>query len=176
MLAVSHSEIFRESTMRNRTKFNASLAIASSIATTLAGAAHAQSAPDITIYGFVRAEAFYDLDFDQGDISNTAGLDAAEETDGTFNTSVRVSRLGARATSQTDIGEIGGQLEYDLFGSNGTAELRLRHANVTVGGFLVGQFWTNFMPIGQYPTTADFNGPVGVTSVSYTHLTLPTKA
>ena len=149
--------------MRNPTKFKASLAIASSVATTLAGAAHAQSATDVTIYGFVRAEAFYDLDFDQGDISNTAGLDTAAETDGTFNTSVRVSRLGVRASSDTDIGTVSGQLEYDLFGSAGTAELRLRHANLSAGNFLVGQTWTNFMPIGQYPTTADFNGPVGVT-------------
>jgi hypothetical protein len=71
--------------------------------------------------------------------------------------------LGVRASQETDIGTISGQLEYDLFGSGGTAELRLRHANVRVGGFLIGQFWTNFMPISHYPTSADFNGPVGIT-------------
>jgi len=116
----------------------------------------------VTVYGYVRGEAFYDFDFDQGDISNTAGLNTATPTDGAFNTSVRVSRLGFRLESQTDIGTIGGQLEYDLFGSGGTAELRLRHANFTINGWLVGQTWTNFMPIGQYPTSADFNGPVGI--------------
>ena len=148
--------------MNTRSKHQLVFAAAATVATSIAGAAQAQST-EIDVYGFVRAEAFYDLDFEQGDTSNIAGLDAAAETDGTFNTSVRVSRLGVRATSQTDIGVIGGQLEYDLFGSNGTAELRLRHANLTAGNFLIGQFWTNFMPIGQYPTTADFNGPVGVT-------------
>lgn len=127
----------------------------------------------ITVYGFVRAEAFYDFDFEQGDTSNFSGLSTdtivdgelvpGNETDGTFNTSVRVSRLGVRSSTETDIGTIQGQLEYDLFGSNGTAELRLRHANIRVAGFTIGQDWTNFMPIGQYPTTADFNGPVGIT-------------
>lgn len=117
----------------------------------------------LTVYGFVRAEAFYDLDRIQGDLTNTGGLQNLPETDGNFNTSVRVSRLGFRITSETDIGTIGGQLEYDLFGSGGSAELRLRHANITVNNWLFGQFWTNFMPLGQYPTTSDFNGPVGIT-------------
>lgn len=117
----------------------------------------------LDIYGFVRVEAFYDLDFEQPDLFVLSGLDTQTPTDGTFDTSVRVSRLGFRTTTETDIGPVGGQLEFDLFGSGGTAELRVRHANVTVGGFLVGQFWTNFMPLGEYPTTADFNGPVGIT-------------
>lgn len=117
----------------------------------------------ITAYGFVRAEAFYDFDFDQGDLTQTGNLNTVAPTDGAFNTSVRVSRLGFRLASDTDIGKISGQLEYDLFGSGGSAQLRLRHANVGVGGFLLGQTWTNFMPIGQYPNSADFNGPVGIT-------------
>jgi len=117
----------------------------------------------IELYGFVRFEAFYDSDFEQGDLSLTGSLNTLTPTTGTFDTSVRVSRIGVRATSETGIGTIVGQLEYDLFGSGGTAELRLRHANVSVGGFTIGQTWTNFMPIGQYPTSADFNGPVGVT-------------
>lgn len=138
------------------------LAVASTVAAIFAGAAQAQST-EVDVYGFVRAEAFYDLDFIQGDTVNTSGLNTAEQTDGNFDTSTRVSRLGVRTTTETAIGPISGQLEYDLFGSNGTSELRLRHANITAGGFLVGQFWTNFMPLGQYPTTADFNGPVGIT-------------
>jgi DcaP outer membrane protein len=119
------------------------------------------SATKLTVYGFIRAEAFYDFDFDQGDSSDIGAFGTANATGGAFNTSTRVSRLGFRVESDTDIGKIGGQLEYDLFGSNGTAELRLRHANITVGGFLLGQFWTNFMPRDQQPTTADFTGSVG---------------
>lgn len=117
----------------------------------------------ITAYGFVRAEAFYDFDFDQGDLTQTGNLNTLAPTDGAFNTSVRVSRLGFRLASDSDIGKINGQLEFDLFGSGGSAQLRLRHANVSVGGFLLGQTWTNFMPVGQLANTADFSGPVGVT-------------
>lgn len=122
----------------------------------------------VTLYGFVRAEAFFDNDFAQGDLSlaNRVG-DPAFATDGEFDTSVRVSRFGIRSTTDTAIGNIGTQLEFDLFGSGGSdsssPNLRLRHANVTINDTLLfGQFWTNFMPLVHYPTTADFNGPVGI--------------
>ena len=123
----------------------------------------------IDIYGFVRAEAFYDFDFAQGDLSRAGRVgDPNFETDGEFDTSVRVSRFGVRSSTDTDIGTIGTQLEFDLFGSGGddssSPNLRLRHANVTIGdNVLIGQFWTNFMPLVHYPSTADFNGPVGIT-------------
>lgn len=122
----------------------------------------------IEIYGFVRAEAFYDSDFNQGDLSSIGALNAGNETDGEFNTSVRVSRFGIRSSTESGIGTIGTQLEFDLFGSGGdestSPNLRLRHANVTIGdNWLFGQFWTNFMPLGDYPRTSDFNGPVGIT-------------
>ena len=123
----------------------------------------------IDIYGFVRAEAFYDFDFAQGDLSRAGRVgDPDFATSGEFDTSVRVSRFGIRTSSDTDIGAIGTQLEFDLFGSGGddssSPNLRLRHANVTIGdSVLVGQFWTNFMPLVHYPSTADFNGPVGIT-------------
>ena len=123
----------------------------------------------VTIYGFARAEAFYDFDFQQGDLTRTGRIGEPEfATDGAFDTSVRVSRFGIRSATPTDIGEIGAQLEFDLFGSggddSGSPNLRLRHANVTIGDhWLFGQYWTNFMPLSHYPTTADFNGPVGIT-------------
>ena len=122
----------------------------------------------ITLYGFVRAEAFYDFDFAQGDLTRSSRIGEAEfETDAEFETSVRVSRFGILSSTPTAIGEIKTQLEVDLFsGSDETSSpnLRLRHANVNINDTLLfGQFWTNFMPIVHYPRTADFNGPVGVT-------------
>ena len=57
----------------------------------------------ITLYGFVRAEAFYDSDFQQGDFSRTSRIgEPAFATDGAFDTSVRVSRFGIRSRSETD--------------------------------------------------------------------------
>ncbi len=130
------------------------------LASTMALGTTTLSAQEIDIYGYVKLDLNYDLDFIQGDTTNPRAIGVEDNaTDGSFDTNVRQSRLGFR----TDINGVQGQLEFDLFGSNGTAELRLRHANLRYGDWLFGQFWTNFMPLGQYPTTVDFNGPVGIT-------------
>ncbi|UWQ34159.1 porin [Leisingera sp. M527] len=118
----------------------------------------------VDIYGYVKADFFYDFDFVQGDTAfvNNIG-EPVNATDGDFGATVRQSRLGIRTTTETGIGTIQGQLEFDLFASGGTSELRLRHANVQIGDhWLIGQTWTNFMPLGQYPASVEFNGPVGI--------------
>lgn len=118
----------------------------------------------LDIYGFIQADFFQDLDADQGDFTNAAA--AGTNDNGEFDASVRVSRIGFRTTTQSSIGEIGTQLELDLIGDGGNdfnAAPRIRHANVTIGDtLLIGQFWSNFMPLGEYPRTVDFNGPVGI--------------
>ncbi len=118
----------------------------------------------LDIYGYVKADFFYDFEFDQGDTAfvNVIGEPSAA-TDGTFGATVRQSRLGLNTTTPTGIGDIRGQIEVDLFASGGAAELRLRHANIRIGdAWLIGQFWTNFQPLASYPTTVEFNGPVGI--------------
>lgn len=119
----------------------------------------------IDIYGYVKADFFYDFEFDQGDTAfvNVIGEPSAA-TDGHFGATVRQSRIGLRSTTPSDIGDITGQLELDLFGgSSSSPELRVRHANVRIGDtWLIGQYWTNFMPLAEYPTTVEFNGPVGI--------------
>ncbi len=118
----------------------------------------------LDVYGYVKADFFYDFEFDQGDTAfvNVIGEPSAA-TDGTFGATIRQSRIGLRTSTPTSIGEIGGQLELDLFASGGAAELRLRHANITIGDhWLIGQYWTNFQPLDTYPTSVEFNGPVGI--------------
>lgn len=122
---------------------------------------------NVSLYGFVRAEAFYDFDTEQGDLTRTGRIgESAFETSSEFETSVRVSRFGIRSATPSGIGDIKTQLEFDLFsGSDQTSSPnpRLRHANITIDDkWLFGQTWTNFMPIAHYPRTADFNGPVGI--------------
>ena len=118
----------------------------------------------LDVYGYVKADFFYDFEFDQGDTAfvNVIGEPSAA-TDGTFGATVRQSRVGLLTTTPSAIGDIGGQLEVDLFASNGTAEFRLRHANIRIGdNWLIGQYWTNFQPLDTYPTSVEFNGPVGI--------------
>ncbi|GAA6161509.1 DcaP family trimeric outer membrane transporter [Ruegeria sp. HU-ET01832] len=118
----------------------------------------------LDVYGYVKADFFYDFDFDQGDTAfvNVIGEPSAE-TSGTFGATVRQSRIGLLTSTPSAIGDIGGQLELDLFAGGGAAELRLRHANIRIGDqWLIGQFWTNFQPLDTYPTSVEFNGPVGI--------------
>ncbi|CUJ85894.1 hypothetical protein RUE5091_00401 [Ruegeria denitrificans] len=118
----------------------------------------------LDVYGYIKADFFYDFDFDQGDTAfvNVIGEPSAA-TSGTFGSTVRQSRIGLLTSTPSGIGEIGGQLELDLFASNGTAELRLRHANIRIGdNWIIGQYWTNFQPLDTYPVSVEFNGPVGI--------------
>ncbi len=118
----------------------------------------------LDVYGYVKADFFYDFEFDQGDTAfvNVIGEPSAA-TSGTFGATVRQSRIGLRTSTPTGIGDVQGQIEVDAFGSGGTAEFRIRHANIRVGEqWLIGQFWTNFQPLDTYPTSVEFNGPVGI--------------
>jgi len=118
----------------------------------------------LDVYGYVKADFFYDTDFDLGDLADATRIGEPQfATNGRFGSTVRQSRIGLLTSTPSALGEISGQLELDLFASNGTAELRLRHANIRIGdAWLIGQFWTNFMPLDTYPTTVEFNGPVGI--------------
>jgi hypothetical protein len=79
----------------------------------------------------------------------------------------RQSRLFARTSKPTDLGELGSYVEVDFFGTSGNESvsnshgLRLRHAYGTLGGLLFGQTWTTFSDVDAYPETVDFGGPVG---------------
>ncbi|MBO9477333.1 hypothetical protein J7382_07295 [Shimia sp. R11_0] len=130
----------------------------------------------VDIYGYLKSDFFYENDFRQGDSASVSAIgEPTNATDGSFGATARQSRLGFRTSTETGIGTVSGRLELDLFGSNGTAELRLRHASVQIGDhWLIGQDWTNFMPIGQFPTTVEFTGPVGISfarvpQIRYTH-------
>ena len=119
----------------------------------------------VDLYGYIKADFFYDFDFLQGDLADVTQIgEPVNATDGQFGASVRQTRFGLRTTTQTDFGDLRAQLELDLFASNGRADLRLRHANIQIGDhWTIGQTWTNFMPLSHYPTSVEFNGPVGIT-------------
>jgi hypothetical protein len=79
----------------------------------------------------------------------------------------RTSRFGVQTRTPTKIGELGVRLEGDFNGPSGfqsetytnSVLFRLRQAYATVGGFLVGQTWSNFLDLNAAPDTVDFNGP-----------------
>jgi hypothetical protein len=79
----------------------------------------------------------------------------------------RTSRFGIQTNTPTKIGNVALKLEADFNGPNGfqsetftnSVLFRLRQANATIGGLLVGQTWTTFLDFGAAPDTVDFNGP-----------------
>ncbi len=128
----------------------------------------------IDIYGYVKADFIQDLDSDLGTTTfGLANLTPGFTSDENFQAHAFQSRLGVRGTAPSDFGDIGFQIEGDFFGDGGGG-FRLRHANATLGNWLVGQSWSNFMQLNAFPSTLDFQGPAGLTfarqtQVRYTH-------
>jgi len=127
----------------------------------------------VTIYGYVKADFINDFDSNLG--TTTFGLGSLTPgglTGDNFQAWAFQSRLGIRTTTQTALDKLGTQIEGDFFGGGG-GTFRLRHATATLGGWRIGQYWTNLTPIESYPGTLDFQGPAGIpfarpTQVRYT--------
>jgi len=79
----------------------------------------------------------------------------------------RESRLFVKTNTPTSMGDLNTHVEFDFYGADGNESVsnshgfRLRHAYGTLGNFLAGQTWTNFMNPASLPDTLDFGGPVG---------------
>src|SRR6202171_1491848 len=79
----------------------------------------------------------------------------------------RESRLFVKTNTPTPVGDLNTHVEFDFYGADGNESVsnshgfRLRHAYGTLGNFLAGQTWTNFMNPAALPDTVDFGGPVG---------------
>ena len=97
----------------------------------------------------------------------------------------RTSRLGLEAATPTPFGALGVKLEGDfnneprtgnaaLYGdarnvftqqATNSYGFRVRHLYGQVGGLLVGQTWSTFMDVDNFPETVDYNGPIGATFI-----------
>lgn len=128
----------------------------------------------VEIYGYAKVDLFFDLDSPLGTtFFGLANLEPGFTKNSDSSAQAFQSRLGFRTSTETDLGTLKTVIEGDFFG-NGGGSFRLRHAYGSLGGFLAGQTWTNFMPIESYPGTLDFQGPAGIpfvreAQVRYTH-------
>jgi hypothetical protein len=72
-----------------------------------------------------------------------------------------------KTNTPTSLGDLNSHVEFDFYGADGNESVsnshgfRLRHAYATLGNFLAGQTWTNFMNPAALPETVDFGGAVG---------------
>ncbi len=126
--------------------------------------------------GYLKLDLIYDRDQDQGDTLFDRGITQGKSNDPTFRLHARQSRLFVRTLTPTDWGDLRTHLEVDFFGAGGneifsnSRNFRIRHAYGEVGGLLAGQTWSNFMHFAAYPSTVDFNGPVGVSFIRQAQL------
>ncbi|WP_108892340.1 DcaP family trimeric outer membrane transporter [Palleronia abyssalis] len=138
------------------------------------------SGTTIELYGYFKLDAVLDFGAELG--NTTFPLVGITDDDGDtyFNATAQQTRIGVRSTTETSLGDFGTQIEVDFYGGAGAFgtenpfEPRVRHANFTYLGFLVGKDWTTFMPISSYPITLDFQGVAGIPfarqeQIRYTH-------
>ncbi len=98
---------------------------------------------------------------------------------------IRESRVGLEAGMPTRFGVLSAKIEGDfnneprtgnsaVYGSidnvytqqvTNSYGFRVRHAYGQFGGLLVGQTWSTFMDVDNFPETVDYNGPVGATFI-----------
>lgn len=123
---------------------------------------------EVSISGYVKADFFFDSDSNLGDSFAASAIPTdGSEGDGHFRAHAKQSRFRIRSTTDAGGQEVKAHVEGDFFGAGGNENLsnstsfRLRHAYFTVGGWTIGQTWSNFMDFVAYPTTVDFFGPAG---------------
>lgn len=125
---------------------------------------------DLTFYGYVRADAYKDFDYNLG--ANNLGFGALTPTspeDGKFGSHAYQTRLGVRGSA----GDMKFNFEGDFYGSGG-GSFRIRHAYGEYAGFLFGQTWSNWNSDANPAFMMDFNGVPGgagyrAVQVRYTH-------
>lgn len=130
----------------------------------------------ITLGGYVKLDAVFsnpsagvdnkgDLSLDPTTIA--VGPTASNNERSQIKFGARESRLFVKTNTPTSMGDLNTHVEFDFYGADGNESVsnshgfRLRHAYGTLGKFLAGQTWTNFMNPAALPETVDFGGPVG---------------
>lgn len=133
----------------------------------------AQDKPQQTfeVYGFAMTDIGYNfnqIDPAWFDVVRPTKLPTTENqfgTDGNTYFSVRQTRFGVKSATQTALGELFTQFEFELFGTGvdaGQTTIRLRHAYGELGQFGVGQYWSPFMDIDVFPNSVEYWGPNGM--------------
>ena len=130
-----------------------------------------ETKPSMDIYGFAMLDMGY-----QGEQNDPNWFDVLRPTklpsfqhefgrDGRWFSGVRQSRLGAKTTSPTSLGDLKTTFEFELFGVGpdaGQTTFRLRDAWGEVGHFGAGQTDSPFMDGSTFPNTIEFWGPNGM--------------
>jgi hypothetical protein len=122
----------------------------------------------LEVYGYVKADIIYNFDqidpnwFDVLRVTKLPQYKDQFAPDGKIYFSVRQTRLGLNSWSQTPLGQVKANFEFDLFGVGpdvGQTTFRFRKAYVELGRFTVGQTESLFSDVDVTPNTLDFGAP-----------------
>ncbi|OTG82437.1 DcaP family trimeric outer membrane transporter [Acinetobacter sp. ANC 4648] len=127
------------------------------------GLAFTKGGAELSIYGNVRADASYQAkggsDARLYNQINTVPLGGSKDSNDRLKSTLAATRLGLDFKTATQAGDVAGKLEVDFLGANDA--LRIRHAYLTYGDWLIGQTWSNFAVPDYMPETIDALGYVG---------------
>ncbi|GEO05822.1 hypothetical protein AAE02nite_34860 [Adhaeribacter aerolatus] len=122
----------------------------------------------LEVYGYVNADAIYNfqqIDPNWFDVLRVTKLPQFKDQfapDGKLYFSLRQTRLGLNTWSQTPLGRLKANFEFDLFGVGpdvGQTTFRFRAAYIELGKFTFGQTLSLFSDVDVTPTTLDFGAP-----------------
>jgi hypothetical protein len=125
-----------------------------------------KSGAEVNLYGYLRADASYQAKGASTMYNNISGVplegtaEEAQQKDRLHSTA-SVSRIGLNFKTPTAMGDVGGKLEMDFFGSASRDQFRIRHAYLTFDKWLLGQTWSTFIAPEYYPETIDAATYVG---------------
>jgi hypothetical protein len=135
---------------------------------------HAQDSTkrkSLEIYGFAMTDMGYDVKqinpnwFDALRVTKLPTYANQYAPDGEVFFGIRQSQFGIKGYTNTALGELKTQFDFDLFGvgvDEGQTTMRIRHVYGELGRFLVGQTNTPFMDGGVFPNIVEYWGPTGM--------------
>ena len=122
----------------------------------------------LEVYGYIQTDAGYDfnvIDPDWFDVMRPTKLPKYSGEfgpAGNYFISVRQTRLGIRSSTETTLGELKTQFDFDLFGFGkyvGQTTFHLVNGYGQLGKFIAGQTPSTFMDTEVFPVTLDYWGP-----------------
>ena len=120
---------------------------------------------EFNLYGNVRADASYQAEGGGVDMPynqiNSVPLEGTAGNSDRFRSTLSATRLGLDFKTQAAEQEVKGKIEVDFLGGANLDNLRIRHAYVNYGNWLMGQTWSNFAVPDYMPETIDALAFVG---------------
>lgn len=125
----------------------------------------------LDLYGFVMLDSGYDFKtndpnwFDVVRPTKLPSFAGEFAPNGKVYFGVRQTRFGVKTATDTGLGRLKTQFEFELFGTGvdaGQTTFRLRHAYGELGAFGAGQTWSPFMDPDVFPNIVEYWGPTGM--------------